>query len=67
MGGLDLRVILTDKFPNRSAFAYLKKISGGAINFVDKPVDVIAAPPELEGVRTLRFAPLRLRSLIVLA
>ena len=51
--GVNLRVTLTDKFPNLSAFAYLNEISDGGIGFVEEPVDATAIPSELEGVRTL--------------
>ena len=51
--GVDLRVTLTDKFPNLPAFAYLKKISDGGVGFVEEPLDVTAIPPDLEGIRTL--------------
>lgn len=51
--GVDLKVTLSDKFPNLPAFAFLKKISDGGIDFVEEPLDVTAIPPELEGIRTL--------------
>lgn len=55
--GCHVRVLLTDKYPNRAAFRYAQERSGGTVNFVEEPVDATEAPPLLKGFRTL-FASL---------
>lgn len=49
----DVRVRLTDAYPNRGAFARLRQRGGGALEAWDEPVDAAAVPPELEGLRTM--------------
>jgi len=51
--GLDLRVTLTDRFPNLAAFRRIAAGSGGRITFVAEPVDARAVPRELRGFRTI--------------
>ena len=51
--GLDLRVTLTDRFPNLEAFRRAAAASNGSIGFVAEPVDARAVPRELRGFRTL--------------
>ncbi len=46
-------VVLTDKYPNRAAFDRTASLSGGAISFVEQPVDATDVPAELHGFRTL--------------
>lgn len=52
-GGEILRVILTDKYPNRAAFELTKNETGGKIDYVATPVDATAVPGQLSGFRTL--------------
>ena len=51
--GCKVPVTLTDKFPNRSAFAYVRRRSDGVISFVESSVDATAVPHHLAGFRTL--------------
>ena len=46
-------ITLTDFFPDREAFQQAAAAAGGAIAFVETPVDARAVPPELTGFRTL--------------
>lgn len=48
----NLRIILTDYFPNVPAFERAKKLADN-INYETRPVDARNVPPELEGLRTL--------------
>ncbi len=48
----DLKIILTDYYPNISAFNFTKKKAGN-IEFVEKPMDARKVPRELKGLRTL--------------
>lgn len=52
-GGPSPRVRLTDRFPNRAAFARLEAASGGAITGDLDPVDAMAVPARLDGFRTM--------------
>ena len=51
--GCAVRVTLTDRFPNRPAFARARWQSRGGVDFSDEPVDATAVPPHLSGFRTL--------------
>lgn len=51
--GLDLRVTLTDRFPNLAAFRRLEAESQGRISFVPHSVDARAVPRALRGFRTI--------------
>ena len=55
--GRGVQVMLTDRFPNRGAFAYVQMRSQGRVGFVAEPVDATAVPTRLPGVRTM-FAAL---------
>jgi hypothetical protein len=55
--GYDIRVTLSDKFPNLPAFEYAALRGGGAIRFEIRSVDATAAPRDLAGLRTM-FAAL---------
>lgn len=54
--GRQVPVTLSDKFPNLDAFRYLKEKSGGQISYLAEPVDALAVPAALPGVRTLYTA-----------
>jgi len=49
----DLRVVLTDKFPNIQAFKLLEARSGGKVRAVETPVDAMDVPKSLPGLRTM--------------
>jgi len=48
----DTKIVLTDKYPNLGAFRKISDSSNGAIDYIDKPVDAVEVPKELEGFRT---------------
>ena len=47
-----IQVILTDKYPNISAFTHLSKKSNGRIKYIDKSVDATNVSENLQGFRT---------------
>ena len=49
----EIKIILTDKYPNKSAYEFLKTKTGGAISFVDTSVDAADVPLTLRGFRTI--------------
>jgi hypothetical protein len=51
--GPDVRVCLTDLYPNRQGMQRVQEESGGRITFRSEPVDATAVPADLPGVRTL--------------
>ena len=51
--GREIRVTLTDKFPNIGAYEYLEKVTAGKIDFIDKQIDAMRVPPDLKGLRTM--------------
>ena len=55
--GCPVPITLSDKYPNRAAFEYARQRSGGAVKFMEEPVDATAVPSHLTGFRTM-FASL---------
>ncbi|POY37347.1 hypothetical protein C3K47_06165 [Solitalea longa] len=53
---LDVRFILTDKFPNQEAFNFIKKRLPNNIEFIESSIDAMEVPAELVGVRTMYSA-----------
>ena len=51
--GVQVRALLTDRFPNLPAFAEAARQGGGAVDYARESVDATCVPPELEGARTL--------------
>jgi hypothetical protein len=51
--GGNFHVVLTDMYPNLTAFARAKKDSGGTIDFYPEPVDASHLPADLSGFRTI--------------
>ncbi len=51
--GLEVQVLLTDKYPNLEAFKRAQALSGGSIGFLAESVDARDVPPDLPGIRTL--------------
>jgi len=49
---IDSKIILTDKYPNISAFKKTALDSEGTIDFIDTPVDAVNVPGHLKGFRT---------------
>lgn len=52
-GSSDVRVVLTDKFPNLGAFESAAHELPGILSFRRESVDATAIPSELDGVRTI--------------
>jgi ActR/RegA family two-component response regulator len=48
-----VEVILTDLYPNITSYQYLKGESSGVIDYVAEPVNAMAVPEHLQGVRTI--------------
>lgn len=51
--GKAVKVTLTDLYPNLDAYEFLYNESKGAITFVPEPVNALAVPENLHGVRTI--------------
>jgi hypothetical protein len=67
--GLDVRVSLSDRFPNVSAFREIAARSQGRIDYLPEPVDATAVPRSLDGFLTLfnafhHFRPERARAIL---
>lgn len=61
--------VLTDLYPNVPAWKQLVQRSGGLIGFEARPVDALAPPPGLSGLRTMflsfhHFQPAHARAII---
>ncbi|CAM2064400.1 hypothetical protein SCOR_03460 [Sulfidibacter corallicola] len=52
-GLADVRVWLSDLYPNRKAFAYMEKESSGRIAYIDHPVDAAKVDRSRQGFRTM--------------
>jgi len=50
---LQAKIILTDKYPNLSAYSKIANESNGRIEYVETPVDATAVPENLNGFRTM--------------
>jgi hypothetical protein len=62
-------ILLTDKFPNLTAFENVKAASANGIDFHRSPVDATKVPAELEGFRTMfssfhHFPPAQARAIL---
>ena len=55
--GHDVRITLSDKYPNFAAYRHLQRLTGGDVDYVREPVDVASVPEHLAGARTM-FASL---------
>jgi hypothetical protein len=51
--GVPVEALLTDQYPNVSAFRRIERESSGAIKGIDTPVSAFDVPPELAGARTM--------------
>lgn len=49
----EIKIILTDKYPNKSAYEFLSAKTHGRISFFDTPVDAVDVPLTLQGFRTI--------------
>jgi len=67
--GIEADALLTDRFPNLPSFRRLKEQIGDRVDFEAEPVDALAVPDDLEGLRTLfnalhHFRPEQARGLL---
>lgn len=51
--GKEIRITLSDKFPNTEAFEELKSTTGGKVSYINKPADVLDPNNKLNGIRTI--------------
>jgi hypothetical protein len=51
-GAEKISITLSDKFPNLAAFRYIKEETGGAISYIEEPVDATRVPSSIPGLRT---------------
>jgi hypothetical protein len=51
--GESFRIILTDRYPNLTAFRRARDLSGGLIDFREEALDACGLPEDLTGFRTL--------------
>jgi hypothetical protein len=49
----EIKIMLTDKYPNTSAYKYVSAKTDGAISFLDTSVDAADVPLTLKGFRTI--------------
>ncbi len=49
----EIRLKMSDKYPNIEPFELLKNGSAGGLDYVKEPVDVMHVPKHLKGIRTL--------------
>jgi len=49
----EIKIILTDKFPNKNAFEFISSKTQGRISFSDTSVDAADVPESLKGFRTI--------------
>ena len=54
--GFEVSALMTDRYPNFSAFEHVSAESEGRIDFSKEPVDAMDVPPRLTGLRTLYSA-----------
>ncbi|MRG97552.1 hypothetical protein [Polyangium spumosum] len=52
-GREDVRFVLTDRYPNEAGRARVAALSDLRLVYREDPVDALAIPPELDGVRTM--------------
>jgi hypothetical protein len=67
--GVAVELVVTDKYPNRSAFSRAEQETAGAIRGYLDSVDATRVPDELRGIRTLfnafhHFPPARAREIL---
>ena len=50
---IEIKIILTDKFPNKNAFGFISEKTSGRISFSETSVDASDVPAYLKGFRTI--------------
>jgi len=53
LSNAEIKIILTDKYPNKSAYEFLSAKTGGVISFLDKSIEAADVPSTLKGFRTI--------------
>jgi hypothetical protein len=51
--GKQIKLTLSDKYPNLRAFERIKKISGGKVDYIKESVDALNVPKNSKAIRTL--------------
>jgi|SRR3990172_5387144 len=51
--GKEIKVTLSDKYPNIEPFDILKNNSNGGLDYLKEPVDALHVPKHLKGIRTM--------------
>ncbi|MBC8047343.1 MAG: class I SAM-dependent methyltransferase [Fimbriimonadaceae bacterium] len=49
----EIKILLTDKYPNKNAFEFLAKKTNAEISFSNISIDATNVPPEMKGFRTI--------------
>lgn len=67
--GKPVHITLTDLYPNLDSYKYLQKQSGGEISFIAEPVNAMAVPENITGVRTIfssfhHFNPVQAKAIL---
>lgn len=67
--GREVRITLSDKFPNTNAFEYIKSKTLGNVDYIPSPVDAGNVPNTIKGLRTMfsavhHFSPGTIKSFI---
>lgn len=53
LAGRDIKILLTDKYPNIPALKYVKENSRQNISYLEESVDALNVPEKLKGARTM--------------
>jgi len=51
--GKQIKMTLSDKYPNIPAFEMIKNLSGGKIDYIKESIDAVNVPSNLKGMRTM--------------
>lgn len=51
--GKEIKITLSDKYPNRDAFEKIKNDSGGKVDYLSLPVDALNVPEDKKCIRTI--------------
>lgn len=67
--GKPIHITLTDLYPNLDSYKFLQQQSAGNINFIAEPVNAMAVPENITGVRTIfssfhHFNPAQARAIL---
>lgn len=67
--GKQIKVILSDKYPNIGLYEILKNKSNGGLHYINEPLDAMRVPPHINGIRTIfsalhHFKPLQVKDIL---